>query len=302
MSNVAMFNNQLPDYLKEVQLDDVTKALSGGNNSTKRIALGNNKFLLKVNGAEISKTNSDKLEVVIVNASKHISRTFYVKAWDPKADAAPPDCWSNDGEKPDATVKEPQHHACIGCPQDIAGSGQGETKACRKNRRIAVALASDLGGDVYQMTLQSKSVFYDMKHPGDLEHMPFNQYAKYVGTQGYNLNSLVTEMRFDGDSTVGKLFFRPVRFLEKPEWEESVKQGETAAAKNAITMTVAQTDGLKKLAAPQPAVAKAEVASVVVEAEAEIAEPTKRAEKKADPKAKPDLKAVLGDWSTDDEA
>ena len=79
----------------------------------------------------------------------------------------------------------------------------------------------------------------------------------------------------------------------------SVKQGDTAAAKNAITMTVAQTDGLKKLAAPE-SVAKAEVASVVVEAE--VAEPTKRAEKKADPKAKPDLKAVLGDWSTDDEA
>ena len=292
MSNVAMFNNQLPDYLKEVQLDDVTKALSGGNNATKRIALGNNKFLLKVNGAEISKTNTDKLEVVIVNASKHISRTFYAKAWDPKADAAPPDCWSNDGEKPDATVKEPQSHSCVGCSQDIAGSGQGETKACRKNRRIAVALASDLDGDVYQMTLQSKSVFYDMKHPGDLDHMPFNQYAKYVGTQGYNLNSLVTEMRFDEDSTVGKLFFRPVRFLEKHEWEQSVKQGNTSAAKNAITMTVAQTDGVKKLAAPEPAVV----------AEAEVAEPTKRAEKKAEPKAKPDLKAVLGDWSTDDEA
>jgi len=30
MSNVALFNNQLPDYLKEVELDDVTKALSGG--------------------------------------------------------------------------------------------------------------------------------------------------------------------------------------------------------------------------------------------------------------------------------
>jgi hypothetical protein len=129
--------------------------------------------------------------------------------------------------------------------------------------------------------------------------MPFNQYAKYVGTQGYNLNSLVTEMRFDGDSTVGKLFFRPVRFLEKHEWELSVKQGDTAAAKNAITMTVAQADGIKKLAAP----AAEPVAKAVVEAEvAEVAEPTKRAEKKADPKAKPDLKAVLGDWSTDDEA
>ena len=292
MSNVALFNNQLPDYLKEVQLDDVTKALAGGgDNQTKRIALGANKFVLKVNGTEISKTPTNKLEVVIVNASKHISRTFYAKAWDPKADAAPPDCWSNDGEKPDPSIKEPQHNNCVGCPQDINGSGQGATKACRKNRRIAVALASDLGGDVYQMTLQSKSIFYDMKTPGDLEHMPFNQYAKYVGTQGYNLNTLVTEMRFDEDSTVGKLFFRPVRFLEKHEWEAAVTQGESAAAKSAITMSVPSSDNKPKLEAPAPA-AKAPAE--------EVAEPTKRAEKKAEPKAKPDLKSVMGDWSTDE--
>lgn len=294
MSNVALFNNQLPDYLKEVELDDVTKALSGGGSQVKRIALGNNKFVLKVDGTEVSKTNTDKLEVVIVNASKHISRTFYAKAWDPKAEAAPPDCWSNDGEKPDASVKAPQSSACANCPQDINGSGQGTTKACRKNRRIAVALAADLDGDVYQMTLQSKSIFYDMKTPGDLEHMPFNQYAKYVGSQGYNLNSLVTEMRFDGDSTVGKLFFKPVRFLEKDEWEQAKKLGETQAAKSAVTMTIAQADGVKKLEAPA---AKAEV----VEVES-IPEPKKREEKKAEPTAKRDLKAVMSGWSADDEA
>jgi hypothetical protein len=235
MSNVALFNQNLPDYLKEVELDEVTKALSGGGAQTKRIALGNNRFVLKVNGTDISKTNSDKLEVVIVNASKHISRTFYAKAWDPKADAAPPDCWSNDGEKPDASVKEPQCATCAGCPQDINGSGQGNTKACRKNRRIAVALASDLGGDVYQMTLQSKSNLLRHERSCDSDHMPFNQYAKYVGTQGYNLINLVTEMRFDEDSTVGKLFFRPVRFLEKHEWEQAVKLSETPASKSAIT-------------------------------------------------------------------
>ena len=298
MSNVALFNNQLPDYLKEVELDDVTKALSGGGSQVKRIALGNNKFVLKVDGTEVSKTNTDKLEVVIVNASKHISRTFYAKAWDPKAEAAPPDCWSNDGEKPDASVKAPQSSACANCPQDINGSGQGTTKACRKNRRVAVALATDLDGDVYQMTLQSKSIFYDMKAPGDLEHMPFNQYAKYVGSQGYNLNSLVTEMRFDGDSTVGKLFFKPVRFLEKDEWEQAKKLGETQAAKSAVTMTIAQVDGIKKLEAPA---AKGEVAKVEVEVES-IPEPKKREEKKAEPTAKRDLKAVMSGWSADDEA
>jgi hypothetical protein len=295
MSNVALFNNQLPDYLKEVQLDDVTKALAGGDSQTKRIALGANKFVLKVNGTEISKTPTNKLEVVIVNASKHVSRTFYVKAWDPKGDVAPPDCWSNDGDKPDPTAKDPQNASCIGCQQDINGSGQGNTKACRKNRRVAVVLASDLDGDVYQMTLQSKSIFYDMKDPGDLEHMPFNQYAKYVGSQGYNLNTLVTEMRFDEDSTVGKLFFRPVRFLEKHEWDVAVKQGDSTAAKNAVTMSVAGGDSKPKLAAPTPAKEAPAVA------EPEIAEPTKRADKKAEPKAKPDLKAVLGDWSADEE-
>ena len=295
MSNVALFNNQLPDYLKEVQLDDVTKALAGGDSQTKRIALGANKFVLKVNGTEISKTPTNKLEVVIVNASKHVSRTFYAKAWDPKGDVAPPDCWSNDGEKPDPTAKDPQSTSCIGCQQDINGSGQGNTKACRKNRRVAVVLASDLDGDVYQMTLQSKSIFYDMKDPGDLEHMPFNQYAKYVGSQGYNLNTLVTEMRFDEDSTVGKLFFRPVRFLEKHEWNVAVKQGDSAAAKNAVTMSVAGGDSKPKLAAPTPA------KEAPAAAEPDIAEPTKRADKKVEPKAKPDLKAVLGDWSADEE-
>ena len=297
MSNVALFNQQLPDYLKEVEIDEVTRALTGGGTGVKRIALGNNKFILKVNGAEISKSNSSKMEIVIVNASPNVSRTFYAKAWDPKADAAPPDCWSNDGERPDASVKEPQSPMCMNCPQDIAGSGQGSTKACRKNRRIAVALAADLNGDVYQMTLQSKSIFYDSKKPGDLDHMPFDQYVRYVGSQGYNLNTLVTEMRFDEDSTVGKLFFRPVRFLEKDEWEVAKKQGETKTAKSAITMTVAQADGIKKLELEAPAV-KAEAGTVEV-----IAEPTKRVEKKAaEPAPKRDLKAVMGDWSNDDAA
>ena len=63
MSNVALFNQALPDYLKEIELDEVTKALSGGGSQVKRITLGNNRFVLKVNGAEISKTKIGRAHV-----------------------------------------------------------------------------------------------------------------------------------------------------------------------------------------------------------------------------------------------
>jgi hypothetical protein len=81
--------------------------------------------------------------------------------------------------------------------------------------------------------------------------------------------------------------------LSEEQWKIAKRQGDTPSAKNAITMTVSQTDGVKtpKLAAP-----KAE--KVVTE---EVAEPKKREDKKAQPTEKKDLKAIMSGWSTDDE-
>jgi len=290
MSEVTLFNQNLPDYLKDVQLDDITRALVG-NGGSKRISLRGGKFRMVVNGEEILTSNSESLNVVIVNAAKDVSRTFYVGAYNPKADATPPDCWSNNGITPDASIEEPQHHNCAECPQNIKGSGAGGGRACRHFRRVAVALADDIGGDVYQLTLASKSIF----GKGDLNHMPFEQYAKYVGSQGYNLNTLTTEMRFDSDSDTAKLFFKPLKFLSKDQWEVAKRQGDSPSAKKAIEMSVPKADNAPKLVAPAH-IPKAEFAP---EAEpAEVAEPKKRAEKQAAaPAPKKDLKAIMGDWS-----
>lgn len=292
MSELALFKNNLPDYLKEVELDDVTKALAGGGNS-KRISLRGGVFRMVVGGEEVAKNENRSMNVVIVNAAKEVSRTFYAKAYNPSQDATAPDCWSADGQKPDASIEEPQHHNCAECPQNIKGSGTGDTRACRFSRRLALALADDLEGDIFQLVLPSKSIF----GKGDLDHMPFEQYGKYVGSQGYNLNCLITEMKFDSDSDNPKLTFRPVNFLTKEQWEISKRQGETLAAKNAVTMTVAQTDGVK---APKLAAPKAEPKAEKVVAE-EVAEPKKREEKKAQPTEKKDLKAIMSGWSNDDE-
>ena len=282
MSEITLFNQDLPDYLKDVQLDDITKALVG-NGGSKRISLRGGKFRMVVNGEEVLTSNSESLSVVIVNAARDVSRTFYAKVYNPKEDATPPDCWSNNGVTPDATVEEPQHHNCTECPQNVKGSGAGGGRACRHFRRVAVALADDIGGDVYQLQLASKSIF----GKGDLTHMPFEQYVKYVGSQGYNLNTLTTEMRFDSDSDTAKLFFKPLKFLSKEQWEVAKRQGETPAAKRAVEFTFTKTDKAPALAAPKQA----------APAEAEVEEPKKRPEKKAaEPTPKKDLAAIMGSW------
>jgi hypothetical protein len=290
MSELALFKKDLPDYLKKVELDDATKALMGGGGAgSKRISLRGGKFRMVVNGEEVMTSNSDSLNVVVVNNAKKVSRTFYAGAYNPKAEATPPDCWSNDGDRPDASIEEPQHHNCNECPQNIKGSGAGGGRACRHFRRIAVALADNVGGDIYQMTLASKSIF----GKGDLDHMPFEQFGSYVASQGYNLNNMITEMRFDPDSDTAKLFFKPVDFLTEEDWESAKKQGASPAALKAIEMSVPKGEAnAPKLSAPKAAPKE--------EAEP-IAEPKKRPDKKAEaPTPKKDIKSIMSGWSQEE--
>jgi len=285
MSDITLFNQNLPDYLKEVELDDLTKSLAG-NTALKRISVRGGVFRMMVNGEEIAKNENRAMNVVIVNGNPHVSRQFYASAY-VAGEASAPDCWSNDGIKPDASIEAPQNSTCDGCPQNIKGSGQGESRACRYQQRLAVVLEGDIGGDVFQLSLAPTSIF----GRGDLDKMPFQQYAKYVGSQGKNINTLVTEMRFDSDSATPKLVFKPVRFLKRDEWEIAKEKGNSPAAKSAVIQTPAQTDGAKPKAVAAPAPAKAEPA-----------EPTKRvAKKNAEPAPKKDFADVLNSWSTDDE-
>jgi hypothetical protein len=295
MSEMTLFSkggNTLPAHLQNLQLDATTKALMGGsgNGGGKRISIRGNVFRMMVDGKEIAQNEDRAMPIIIAAANPNVSRTFYAGVYQ-EGQAMAPTCWSNDGVSPDIKAEAPQSGKCATCSQNIKGSGQGDSRACRFSQRLAVLLENDIRGDVYQLTLPAQSIF------GAVENgkMPLQAYAKFLGSHGLPVTAVVTEMRFDEDSTVGKLFFRPVRFLEKDEWEVAKKQGETKTAKSAITMTVAQVDGVKKLEAPA---VKAEAGTVEV-----IAEPTKRADKKAaEPAPKRDLKAVMGDWSNDDAA
>ena len=287
MSEVTLFQQEAPAYLKRAGMDDLTKSLAG-NTGLKRISIRGGVFRMMVNGEEIAKNEGRAMEVVIVNGGRNISRQFYAAKY-VAGEVAAPDCWSNDGNTPDASVEEPQAKACEGCPQNTKGSGKGDSRACRFQQRLAVLLANDIDGAVFQLILPSRSIF----GRGDLDKMPFQQYAKYVGAQGRSINTLVTEIRFDSDSDTPKLTFKPLKYLTEEQWETAKEKGDSPAARSAVIQTPAATDGVKA----KPAV-KAEAVEGKVEV---VPEPVKRASKKTTELApKKDFKDVISSW-TDDE-
>lgn len=293
MSNeLAVLDQGLPSYLKDLQLDATTKALmGGGGGESKRISIKGGVWRMMVNGKEIAKNEERAMNVVIVAAAEKVSRTFYAKQYSEGGEVTAPDCWSADGEVPDAKAANPQSKRCVDCPQNVKGSGQGDSRACRYSQRLAVVLANDIKGDVFQLTLPAASIF----GAGEPGKWPLQTYAKMIGSKGVPITAVVTEMRFDTNSATPKLTFKPIKVLEPHEHETVINQGKTASAQRAITMTVAEADGVKVAQPEAPKLTKAEPVEVEV-----VEEPVKRTAKKDDaPAEKKDLSKILDEW--DDE-
>jgi len=327
MSNVALFNPaKAPAFARNAGMSDIAKALAGGGAAASghRVSIKGGVFRLVAGGKEIAAIDERFLDVVIVKAAPKIARVFYAAKYDKDASAAAPDCQSNDGDKPDPSSKNKQSETCASCPNNVAGSGQGNTRACRYQQRLAVTLANDMEGNVMQLTLPAQSIFG--MEEGD--NRPLQAYARWLVAQGVDPSTVVTRMKFDTASESPKLFFKAMRWLTDDEYAEATKQGSTEEAKKAITSDAGSMDMGKpadalKGAAPKAkakpmgdlmneedepayehiaakAKAKAKPAPVVEEEEAE--EPVVKKAAAAKPTAVPGKKAladVVADW--DDE-
>ena len=161
MSNITLFSSaNVPAFARNNELSDTAKALTGGgvSNSVKRISIKGGVFRLVAGGKEIAAIDERHLNVIIVKAAPKVSRIFYSASYDAD-NITGPDCWSNDGERPDASAENKQAETCMSCPKNIAGSGQGNSRACRYQQRLAVVLENNPSGDVMQLTLPATSVF-----------------------------------------------------------------------------------------------------------------------------------------------
>ena len=297
MSNIALLNQDLPDFLQSAGVSDLTKQLAG-KTGVKRIVPKNGIFRKMVGGEEMGKVKGD-LDVVIVNASPKVGRIFYAKAWSPDSEPSAPDCFSNDGMAPDAGSSSPQASRCDTCAQNIKGSGQGTSKACRYSRRIAVNLVEDFGtsleGEVYQLNLASKSLFGE--GTADNTHT-FENYTKYLANNGKSLDYVVTTLSFNENNDNQSILFTPARFINKGEYAVTSEVAKKPEVQKMVIMTPYQADASGRapaLAAPAP---KAE--APVAEA---VAEPTKRESAKAEkptPTAKKGLDDVVKAWSDEE--
>jgi hypothetical protein len=296
MSNITLLNQDLPDFLQTAGVSDLTKQLAG-KSGVKRIVPKNGIFRKMVGGEEMGKVKGN-LDVVIVNASPKVGRIFYAKAWTPDADPTAPDCFSNDGVAPDAGAVSPQSSRCDTCAQNIKGSGQGTSKACRYSRRIALNLVEDFGtsleGEVYQLNLASKSLFGDSV--GDNTH-PFESYTKYLANNGKSLDYVVTQLSFNEENDNQSILFTPTRFINKGEYAITSEVAKKPEVQKMVFMTPYQADMAGRapvLAAPAP---KAEAPAE------DVAEPVKRESAKAAPAAptpKKGLDDVVKAWSDEE--
>lgn len=247
MTQLATFNPaQLPAHLRTTELSEATKALMG-NSSGFRLSIKGNVFRLLSNGKEYAKIPDRSLDVVVVNAAPKVTRTFYMAQYDDGAEPAAPDCTSSDGEVPDKRSKHKQAERCADCPQNAKGSGQGDSRACRFSQALAVVLANDIGGNVLKLQVPAASIF----GKGEGQNVPLREYVTQLAQIPVNIDTVVTRLNFDLDSSSPKLFWAPARYLTEEEYALALKQGKSEAAKRAVEFTVYEQDTAKKTEAPE---------------------------------------------------
>lgn len=139
------------------------------------------------------------VRVHIVRANPAASKVFYREGYEEGSDT-PPDCFSNDGIKPDAIVKSPESKTCAACPHHVWGSGKdGKGRACSDSRRIAVAPENN-PDKVMLLRVPAASL------------KSLSDFGKQVDARGFRYQQVIAKIEFDIESASPKLIFTPVDF------------------------------------------------------------------------------------------
>jgi hypothetical protein len=219
------------------------------------------------------------LRVIVLRAKKEISKTLYLKAYNPANPPEAPDCQSSDGIRPDAAVLTPQSDQCATCQFNAWGSGIDQNGAPTKGKRCADA-------KILAVVVPEYGVFELKIMPASLKN--FGLYVKSLSGAGIPLGMAQTLIGFDmtasfpvyvfnfGGYVPEKSVAKLAELAQSPEVEEIV--GRSAAAPRALPANPTPAPAHAPAPAPDP--------SATVEAEAK-----KKADAAAKRKAAAEAKA-----------
>jgi hypothetical protein len=216
-ANVVPFaGGKVPAILQNAaaDADDLSAGVTGG---FAVVSFRGSKWRVKYQGEEHPVLNADgdpipSLEVVILKANPHITKTYYKQGYSEGA-AEQPDCMSMDGLRPDVGVALKQADTCAKCPQNVFGSritpSGKKAKACQDNRRLAVVPANDIANETLGGPMLLRVPAASL---ADLSMM-----GKNLKARGFPYNSVIVKVSFDMDTAYPKLMFKPVRPLTDDE-------------------------------------------------------------------------------------
>lgn len=273
----------IPKHLKDKMME-VNKRLKGGGDTYRRISLRGSRFRQIIDGDQRTVSKDNQMNVVIIAAAP-LARNYFEGEYDPDS-PAPPTCWSADTNvpHPDVPEEDRQSDRCATCPQNVKGSGQGKSRACRFNQRTVVAIEDDLD-TLYQLQLPAASIFGKPENG----RMPMNAYAKMLDENEVPLNCVVTELSFDEDAEAPKLFFKPLYPLGEEDIAHVFEISEGEEVKRLLDTPAAKLDDPEEEEeeAPPPRRKKAPAKAKAEEPEEEEEAPEppkKRTRAKAKPK------------------
>lgn len=143
------------------------------------------------------------LHLVAIRANTQ-ARTYYSAKFDNEnSDGAVPDCFSNDGQTPDAHCREPQCKTCALCPHAVWGtkdSENGKGTACSPVTRLAVT-DPDMRAEPMLLRVPPAS------------RKAFAAVVDVAKQRGVPYNALALKVSFDKESPTPKLEFKPIGFL-----------------------------------------------------------------------------------------
>ena len=203
MANDLMTGGR-PAFLKKQEPANQDKFLSPTLDKLNRVTLKGGRLTLQQGGED--RELGTQAELIIVDAAPGMTKMFFSKPYQDTEEVVLPDCWSEDGVAPAASIQGPVSSKCSGCPKNLWGSkvtaNGKKAKACTDYKKLVVMEPG-------------AAIFYEMRvPPASLNE--WNEYVKRAAQGKVGVEQVVTRINYDKNFI---LHFAPARWITEADFK-----------------------------------------------------------------------------------